>query len=132
MAKEMTSEGPAPGRTRSPAAAVPMVAKMPAPMIAPIPRRVMFKGPRVRFRAYFGSLAEARMSSRFFLSKMPRRGILLRRNGAQDPACRRDRPVVVCQRRREHDTAGAALQTVLHYECFTIREGEPRLYGMPR
>jgi len=38
--------GPAPGREGSPAAAVPIVAKMPAPMIAPMPRATRFQGPR--------------------------------------------------------------------------------------
>ena len=37
--------GPAPGRCASPAAAVPIVAKMPAPMIAPMPRATRFHGP---------------------------------------------------------------------------------------
>ncbi len=36
----MTMAGPAPGRSASPTIAVPVVAKMPAPMVAPTPRAV--------------------------------------------------------------------------------------------
>src|ERR1043165_5857041 len=62
MTNESISDGPAPGRNLSPAAAVPMVAKMPAPMIAPRGRRSENCGPP----------ATARMSSRFFVRKSPR------------------------------------------------------------
>ncbi len=40
--------GPAPGRAASPTMAVPVVAKMPAPMVAPTPRAVRCHLPRVR------------------------------------------------------------------------------------
>ena len=52
MQNDNISDGPAPGREASPAAAVPTVAKIPAPMIAPMPRSVTFKGPSDRFRAW--------------------------------------------------------------------------------
>src|SRR5262249_32348679 len=51
--------GPAPGRVGSPAAAVPIVANMPAPMIAPIPSAVTSTGPRAFFNRCSGCSASA-------------------------------------------------------------------------
>jgi hypothetical protein len=45
---ERQRAGPAPGRLASPAAAVPIVAKMPAPMIAPMPSMTTSNAPRTR------------------------------------------------------------------------------------
>src|ERR1700752_2860267 len=74
------NEGPAPGREASPAAAVPTVAKIPAPMIAPIPRSVILNAPRLRFNEWVGSPRCARMSSRVFVRKIPRsKGCRLRK-----------------------------------------------------
>ena len=72
MQNESINEGPAPGREASPAAAVPIVAKIPAPMIAPIPSKVTLSGPRLRLRERVSSPSAARMSSRFFVRKIPR------------------------------------------------------------
>src|SRR3982750_2738123 len=72
MTNDSIKEGPAPGREASPAAAVPTVAKMPAPIIAPIPSKVMLKAPSVRLRLWPSCCAAARMSSRFFVRKIPR------------------------------------------------------------
>src|SRR6185295_7437243 len=70
------SEGPAPGRAASPAAAVPIVAKMPAPTIAPIPRSVTFKAPSSRLSERVLSSAAARMSSSDLIWKSPRTEVL--------------------------------------------------------
>src|SRR6266849_3462352 len=48
ITNDTINAGPAPGRERSPAAAVPMVAKMPAPMMAPMPSKVSCNGPNTR------------------------------------------------------------------------------------
>src|SRR5690349_15446267 len=48
--KEKMTAGPAPGRAASPTIAVPVVAKIPAPMVAPTPSAVRCHLPRVRFR----------------------------------------------------------------------------------
>ena len=56
--KEITRAGPAPGRVSSPAAAVPTVAKMPAPTIPPIPSITKSTEPRTRFKG----LSEAGIS----------------------------------------------------------------------
>lgn len=79
ITNESISEGPAPGRLASPAAAVPTVAKMPAPMIAPMPRSVMLNAPSVLFRENCGPPADARMSSRFLVRKIPRSKVLVSR-----------------------------------------------------
>src|SRR5205809_4950325 len=47
-------------------------ATIPALMIAPIPSRVMLIGPSVRLSLWPSSCAEARMSSRFLVRKIPR------------------------------------------------------------
>ncbi len=47
----------------SPAAAVPIVAKMPAPMIAPTPSATMFQGPSARFNRCSGSSVSATSAS---------------------------------------------------------------------
>src|SRR2546423_13167074 len=72
MTNESIKEGPAPGRAASPAAAVPTVANMPAPMIAPMPSSVTLNAPRVRLNENCGPPMDARMSSRFFVRKSPR------------------------------------------------------------
>jgi hypothetical protein len=78
ITKDSINDAPAPGLTSrpstvfSPAAAVPIVAKIPAPMIAPMPINVTSKAPNVRFRENCGPPAAARMSSRFFVRKIPR------------------------------------------------------------
>src|SRR5260370_42617762 len=72
MQNESLNEGPAPSREPSPAAAVPTVAKMPAPMIAPIPSKVTLSGPRLRLSERGSSPSAARISSRFFVRKIPR------------------------------------------------------------
>src|SRR5687767_7665570 len=46
---EKTIAGPAPGRAASPTIAVPVVAKMPAPIVAPTPSAVRCHLPSVRF-----------------------------------------------------------------------------------
>ena len=78
--KESMSAGPAPGRAESPAAAVPIVAKMPAPMIAPTPSATMFQGPSARFNRCSGSSVSATSASSdlvwkslFATDKLPRR-----------------------------------------------------------
>src|SRR5260221_6190989 len=48
--KESTIAGPAPGRAGSPTMAVPVVAKMPAPIVAPTPRAVRCHLLSVRLR----------------------------------------------------------------------------------
>src|SRR5438477_5815201 len=47
---EQMIAGPAPGRAASPTIAVPVVAKMPAPIVAPTPRAVRCHFPSVRLR----------------------------------------------------------------------------------
>src|SRR5580692_4848017 len=47
---ETVTAGPAPLRLASPANAVPIVAKMPVPMIAPTPRATRLTGPSVFLR----------------------------------------------------------------------------------
>ena len=82
----MTSAGPAPSWTPgSPAAAVPMVEKMPAPIIAPMPRAMSWIGPSVRFIRCSGASASARIRSRDFVRK---RRLLMRswRGEYQTPA----------------------------------------------
>src|SRR5262245_8003107 len=76
MQKESISDGPAPLRTASPAAAVPTVAKMPAPIIAPIPSKVMLKAPNVRLSDWVCSPRDARMSSRLLVRKIPRSNVI--------------------------------------------------------
>src|SRR5207247_6268644 len=61
--------GPAPGRVGSPAAAVPIVANMPAPIIAPIPSAVTSTGPRAFFNRCSGSSASATNWSMVFRRK---------------------------------------------------------------
>jgi len=78
ITNDSISDGPAPGRPApgmSPAAAEPTVAKMPAPMIAPMPMSVTLNAPRVRFNANPGPPAAARMSSRFLVRKSPRSNV---------------------------------------------------------
>src|SRR5262252_618887 len=65
----MTSAGPAPSWCAPPAAAVPMVAKIPAPTMAPMPSAISWSGPRARFIWCSGSSASARMTSSDFLRK---------------------------------------------------------------
>src|SRR5258708_34047011 len=69
MANESIKDGPAPGREASPAEAVPTVAKIPAPMMAPMPNRVMLMGPSERLSLWPSSCVAARRSSRFFVRK---------------------------------------------------------------
>src|SRR4051794_29342056 len=66
MAKLSISAGPAPSRpsARLPAAAVPMVLKMPAPMMAPIPDMVRWNAPRFLFRGFSAPSLLARSCSR--------------------------------------------------------------------
>src|SRR5258706_15389052 len=83
ITKDNVNDGPAPARTkcprasRSPAAAVPTVAKIPAPIIAPMPIRVTLRGPSVRLSESCGPPIDARMSSRFFVRKIPRSKLCL-------------------------------------------------------
>src|SRR5436309_16011912 len=102
MAKEIISDGPAPGRTAAPAAAVPMVAKMAAPTMAPMPSRVTWKAPRSRRRETPDS-ALAMMSSSFLVWKMPRSKGEPPRERA-DPLVLSDGPRGLEGTRREHDT----------------------------
>src|SRR5260370_41150752 len=83
MPKEIIRDGPAAGRNASPAAAVRTVAKMPAPIIAPMPSSVTLTGPRVRFSVCPFSLAAARISSRFLLRNRPRSKVLSPQDGFQ-------------------------------------------------
>src|SRR6516162_2181493 len=67
--KERISPGPAPGLVGSPAAAVPIVANIPAPMMAPIPSAVTSSGPSAFFNRRSGSSASAVSLSSAFLRK---------------------------------------------------------------
>src|ERR1051326_1550223 len=67
--KDRIKPGPAPGLVGSPAAAVPIVANMPAPMIAPMPSAVTSTGPRAFFKRWAGSSASAVRLSNPFLRK---------------------------------------------------------------
>ena len=69
ITNENISAGPAPGRKASPAAAVPMVAKMPAPMMPPIPNRMSWTGPRDRRIWYSGFSESAKMPARVLMVK---------------------------------------------------------------
>jgi hypothetical protein len=51
MTNESIKDGPAPARSAVPEAAVPTVAKIPAPMMAPIPMSVTLNAVSVRFSA---------------------------------------------------------------------------------
>src|ERR1043166_3128587 len=53
----------------SPAAAVPASAKIPVPMIAPMPMQVSANGPRTRFNCRLGAAASAIKWSGLFLRK---------------------------------------------------------------
>jgi hypothetical protein len=66
------NDGPAPARSAVPEAAVPTVAKIPAPMIAPIPMSVTLKAVSVRFNENCGPPTLASISSRFLVRKIPR------------------------------------------------------------
>jgi hypothetical protein len=66
------NDGPAPARSAVPEAAVPTVAKIPAPMIAPIPMSVTLKAVSVRFSENCGPPTLASISSRFLVRKIPR------------------------------------------------------------
>jgi hypothetical protein len=55
-----------------PEEAVPIVAKIPAPMIAPIPMSVTLNAVSVRFSPNWGPPTLARISSRFLVRKIPR------------------------------------------------------------
>lgn len=57
------SAGPAPGRSNVPATAEPVVAKMPAPMMAPMPRAVRSTAVSVRLRRCSGCSASTRSRS---------------------------------------------------------------------
>jgi hypothetical protein len=69
----MMSAGPAPGRWMSPAAAVPMVAKIPAPITAPIPRSVICVGPRTLFKECLVVSASLRIVSIDLVVNNPRK-----------------------------------------------------------
>src|ERR1700722_5097969 len=60
---ESITAGPAPGREASPAEALPRVAKMPVPMMAPTPRAMRFQGPSVFLRLASPRSASPRMAS---------------------------------------------------------------------
>ena len=72
MTNDSINDGPAPARSAVPEAAVPTVAKIPAPMIAPIPMSVTLKAVSVRFSENCGPPTLARISSRFLVRKIPR------------------------------------------------------------
>src|SRR5206468_11843061 len=67
--KDRIKDGPAPGRVASPAAAVPIVAKIPAPMIAPTPKAVTSTGPRAFFKRCWDCSVSATRSSIAFLRR---------------------------------------------------------------
>ena len=69
--KERAIAGPAPAWPPPPAAAVPTVEKMPAPMMAPMPSRVSWKAPRERRSWDSGFSAEARIAFSDLVRKMP-------------------------------------------------------------
>ena len=70
--------GPAPGRSWSPTIAVPVVAKMPAPMVAPTPSAVRCHLPSVRRRpprsrmSFSQSCTDFRRNSRFIVRSSSR------------------------------------------------------------
>src|SRR6185436_15622657 len=70
--KERIRAGPAPGCSAPPAAAVPTVEKMPAPITAPMPSSVSWSGPSVRRSDVSGASAEARIALSDLVRNSPR------------------------------------------------------------
>src|SRR5205823_9179866 len=117
--------GPAPGRAASPTIAVPVVAKMPAPIVAPTPSAVRCHLPSVRLRPPCKATSASKSATDFFA----KREFMRRERSSHDSARLDSHPVEAAIDERHRDDEEESREDMTQARSALLRQRHRELDG---